>query len=69
MKKMNEIFKRIIPMVILCTFITMLVFVIWLLITPIQFIITGKVNNKLMDWIIYDYTFAIPINWLIDKLL
>ena len=75
MKKMIEILKRllffitIVPMVILCTFITVLVFVIWELVTPIQFIITGKDKNKLIDWILEDYTFAIPINWLADKLL
>ena len=75
MKKMIEILKRllffitIVPMVILCTFITVLVFVIWELVTPIQFIITGKDKYKLIDWILDDYTFAIPINWLADKLL
>lgn len=75
MKKMIEILKRllffitIVPMVILCTFITVLVFVIWELVTPIQFIITGKDKNKLIDWILDDYTFAVPINWLSNKLL
>lgn len=56
-------------MVILCTYITLVVFIVWGLIVPIQFIITGKTRNELIDWILDDYTFAIPINWLIGKLL
>ena len=56
-------------MAVLCTFITVLVFVIWELVTPIQFIITGKDKNKLIDWILDDYTFAVPINWISNKFL